>query len=289
MAINRRKSTRRQSSGKRKKSSVSNRATLISLCLVVLAILVLSGRKMMSDDNGGGSVAGHVDGLGKVVTAPGLDEQVVEYTGMTLSFNPKLHIPNWVAWELTDDETRGEEPRYNKFKNDPAVNGCAETWDYSYSGYDRGHMAPAGDMKWDKRAMQETFYLTNICPQAKSLNTGAWKRLEEKCRQRARKDSAVVIVCGPVTTDRIRDYIGDSRVAVPKRFFKVILSPYSNPPMGIGFIMPNEYVKSGMQQCAVTIDSVEAVTGHDFFSSLPDDIEREVESQCNFNKWSDTK
>lgn len=76
---------------------------------------------------------------------------------------------------------------------------------------------------------------------------------------------------------------------MPKRFFKVILSPYSNPAAGIGFIMPNGNVDGGMQKCAVPIDSVEAVTGHDFFSSLPDDVERELESQCNFHYWSTLK
>lgn len=291
MATNNRKKTSRRPSARKRTARRGNRTTrmtAIALCLVLLAIAALSWRKLMADDNAAAGLS-HISGLEEVKTAPGLDEKIVEYKGMTLSFNPRLHIPNWVAWELTADETEGNVPRSNQFKNDPAINGCAETWDYSYSGYDRGHMAPAGDMKWDKRAMQETFYLTNICPQAKSLNTGAWKRLEEKCRQRARRDSAIVIVCGPVANDRFKEYIGDSRVAVPLRFFKVILSPYTNPPTGIGFIMPNGYVEGGMQSCAVSIDSVEAVTGHDFFSALPDDIEREVESRCNFNKWSKTR
>ena len=73
---------------------------------------------------------------------------------------------------------------------------------------------------------------------------------------------------------------------MPRRFFKVVLSPYTNPPVAIGFIMPNGYVKGGMQACAVSVDSVEAVTGHDFFSALPDDVEKRVEAECNFNRWS---
>lgn len=118
-----------------------------------------------------------------VKTKPGTAEVLKRYKAMDLSFNPDCHIPNWVAWELTADETTGEVSRTNKFSSDPDVRGCADTWDYSYSGYDRGHMAPAGDMKWSADAMAETFLLTNICPQAKSLNAGSWKGLEEKCRQ----------------------------------------------------------------------------------------------------------
>lgn len=218
-----------------------------------------------------------------------LPDQMVEYPGMTLSYNAKWHEPNWVAWELTREETNGTVSRESKFYCDESVAGCADHYDYSYSGYDRGHMAPAADMKWSAEAMHGSFSMANICPQAKSLNTGAWKRVEDKCRAWAQADSAIIIICGPVMTDKPTDYIGDSRVAVPQRFFKVILSPYVNPMRGIGFIMPNDKVPGGMQAAAVSIDEVERVTGHDFFSSLPDDIENEVEKQCNFHYWSTHK
>lgn len=227
--------------------------------------------------------------LEKVIASNSQPSQMVKYEGFSLSFNKKMHVPNWVVWELTGEEVAGTYPRKDNFRGDDNVAGSAEKWDYSYSGYDRGHMAPAGDLKWSKKAMDESFYMTNMCPQAKSLNTGAWKRLEEKCRQWATIDGAIIIVCGPVLTDPINEYIGDSRVAVPQRFFKVILSPYVDEPRGIGFIMPNSKVPGGMQAAAVSIDEVERVTGLDFFSSLPDEIENKVESQCKFHYWSTLK
>ena len=61
------------------------------------------------------------------------------------------------------------------------------TGDYTKSGYDRGHMAPAADMKWNKQAMEESFYMSNICPQNPNLNRGDWNDLEEKSRQMAKK------------------------------------------------------------------------------------------------------
>lgn len=216
-------------------------------------------------------------------------DTLLVYKGMTVSFNREKHVPNWVAWELTGKEADGEAPRASDFLADPNVDGCANPWDYSYSGYDRGHIAPAGDMKWDPEAMQQSFYMTNICPQVKSLNSGAWKRLEEKCRNWARIDSAIVIVAGPVLTDSLTETIGDTEVIVPERFFKVILSPYADPPRGIGFIMNNGYVEGGMQKAAVSIDSVESVTGYDFFSVLPDSIEEKIESECRFHYWSTLK
>lgn len=259
---------------------------------VIMILLIMGCVKLGMELNG--QEKSHNDEIDKasvgnlmaVKTNPQMKSVDIKYKGMDVSFNPEHHIPNWVSWELAENETTGDVSRTNKFSSDPDVEGCAESWDYSYSGYDRGHMAPAGDMKWDDEAMDETFYMTNICPQVKSLNTGSWKRLEEKCRHWAQIDGQLFIVCGPVIDGDPIEYIGDSRVYVPRNFFKVILSPYSNPARGIGFIMPNGKVKGGMQKCAVPIDSVEALTGHDFFASLPDDIENEVEAQCNFHYWS---
>lgn len=218
-----------------------------------------------------------------------LPMEELSYAGMEVSFNTDLHIPNWVAWELTADETNGAVARQNRFVADPTVAASASPDDYRNSGFDRGHMAPAGDMKWSREAMDETFYMTNICPQSKSLNTGAWKKLEEKSRQWARRDSAIVIVCGPVVADHLTQRIGATGVAVPKRFFKVILAPYAIPPRGIGFVMDNGAIDGGMQQTAMSIDDVERITGFDFFHALPDDIETVVESQNDFHSWSTAK
>lgn len=224
--------------------------------------------------------------LKEVITNPQQAELPVNYKGMNISFNSDKHIPNWVAWELTAEKTYGTTPRYNKFLQDASVDGCPYPWDYSNSGYTRGHMAPAGDMKWDETAMKETFFMTNICPQANSLNAGSWLRLEEKCRQWAEADGRIIIICGPVLTDSIREYIGETGVAVPQRFFKVILSPDATPMRGIAFIMNNGEVEGGMQKAATSIREVERITGHDFFAALPDSIEETVENQTDFPFWS---
>lgn len=278
----------------RKKKRIGRKSKYSFQTLLILAIVigcVKMCRGLNNNDNAGDkgittASIGEYGDLMAVATKPGTQEVNKKYKGMDISFNPKFHIPNWVSWELTADETTGEVTRSNKFNNDESVVGCADSWDYNYSGYDRGHMAPAGDMKWDKGAMEETFFMTNICPQVKSLNTGSWKRLEEKCRYWAQVKGCLYVVCGPIIDGEPIEYIGDSKVYVPKKFFKVILAPYSEPAVGIGFIMPNGKVEGGMQECAVPIDSVESVTGHDFFASLPDEIENDVESQCNFHYWS---
>lgn len=229
--------------------------------------------------------------LTAVVTNPNLPEQIIHYRGMTVSFNPTQHIPNWVAWELLGTETTGASTRDDaQFAPDPAVDGCPTPADYRHSGYDRGHMAPAGDMKWHPQALAESFLMTNICPQVGELNRGTWSKIEDKCRQRANLDSAVVVICGPVFTPGEHLLtIGDSHVAVPRRFFKVVLSPYSNPPQAIGFILPNGPTPGGMQAHAVSVDSIEALTGHNFFSALPPTLEQTLESRADFHRWSNTR
>lgn len=282
---------KRKNSKSSRKSTVSGTGrSLMLIPLIVIAALVwLYARGQFNLPSANKLLAAAEGDYEYVKTSPNVQEELVKYSGMSISFNRDLHIPNWVAWELTRGETAGTEPRANNFVRDYNVAGCADPSDYRHSGYDRGHMVPAGDMKWSEQAMTESFMMTNICPQAKALNTGAWKKLEEKCRFWAERDSALVIVCGPVLNDGFDKYLGESQVAVPKRYFKVILAPYANPPRGIGFIMPNARVEGGMQRAAVSIDEVERITGHDFFSALPDEIENEVESECRFNYWSRLK
>ena len=208
------------------------------------------------------------------------------YTGFTVSFNPAMHQPNYCVWELTSDKANGTEKRVSKFRPDDDVLGCATLDDYRNSGFDRGHMVPAGDMKWDSQAMLDSHYLTNICPQTHALNGGRWSSLENKCREWVARDSVLIIACGPILTDRMPRAIGESSIPVPERFFKVVLAPYSIPPRAIGFIMPNTAPEEGLETMAVSVDQVEEITGFDFFNCLPDDIENEIEAQANFRQWN---
>lgn len=261
---------------------------LIIACIGVCVVLVATAKPVgNAATRSGGSGGITAEALMEVKNPKGLRQELVPYTGMTVSFNRDTHEPNWVAWELLGEETSGDSGREPGFNVDDNVRGCATPADYRNTGFDRGHMAPAGDMKWHPQAMRESFFMTNICPQAQELNRGAWKKLEEKCRQRAQADSSLIIICGPLfdkTGPSAR--IGGSGVAVPQQFFKVILAPYVEHPWAIGFIMPNSYVEGGMQKTAVPVDKVEELTGYDFFSALPDDIENDIEARCDFNSFS---
>ena len=209
-----------------------------------------------------------------VYTYPGRYEKeiIINRTGYTLSYNQYYKNPNWVAWELTREETK-------KFMPDPDLPEPRVVHkDYTKSGYDRGHMAPAADMKWSKQAMIESFYMSNICPQVGNLNRGDWNDLEELCRNWADKYGRIYIACGPIFDSKSPKRIGGHKVAVPDRFFKVILIYNRKNPIAMGFIFKNIARSQDLDKYMVTVDSVENVTGMDFFSKLPDEIENRIES-----------
>lgn len=185
-----------QAQRRRNRKQVKRASWLIVACAIILIAGLIAPDHCTSNDRSINQLQSSVGDLETVITNKSLDSNILHYTGMTISFNPTLHIPNWVAYELTADEARGEEPRTNKFLVDNNVPGCASPDDYRNTGYDRGHMAPAADMKWSTEAMKESFYMTNIVPQANALNRGTWSKIEDKCRQRALNDSAIIIISG---------------------------------------------------------------------------------------------
>lgn len=215
----------------------------------------------------------------------GLSDYVVKYKGYTSHFNKTLHIPNCVSYEITATETRGKRERKGQFERDENVAGCPNWWDYRDSGYERGHMAPAGDMKWDEQAMNETFFLTNVCPQDASLNGGVWNDIEIKVREWARRDKTLIVITGPIMGNSPKTIGQDVDIAVPEAFFKVILSPSTSPMKTIAFICPNRPCGGSISSYVVSVDEVEKRTGMNFFYALPDDVENAVEAACNLYQW----
>jgi len=211
---------------------------------------------------------------------------IIDHTGYSLLYNEKHEQANWVAYQLTKEETVKIVERTDKFLPDPLVKTkSANDKDYSGSSYDRGHLAPASDMGWSSTTMAESFYYSNMSPQDPSFNRGIWKRLEELVRTWAIEIDTIYVVTGPVLTTELTS-IGSNKVSVPKYFYKVILD-YSEPNIkGIGFIISNSGSSDPLQYYAVTIDSVQKFTGIDFFPLLPDDQEKLIESNLTINDWT---
>ena len=214
-------------------------------------------------------------------------EQILKRKGYTTSYNSKTKNPNWVAWHLTKSHTYGSFQRKDEMftVDEDAKGGRATDNDYYNSRYDRGHMCPAGDNKWDKQAMEQSFLFTNICPQNHGLNKYEWNDLEILCRDWAREYGAIDIVCGPIYKQKSEQKtIGRNKVWVPDAFFKVVLCRQGSPK-AIGFIYRNEGVKQKMEDAVYTVDEIEQLTGMDFFPVLDDKTEDRIEAKASLSEW----
>ena len=215
------------------------------------------------------------------------NDEVIHHSYYTLSYNEDHEQANWVAYKLTSEMIQnGSYNRTDNFRPDYKVkNQSSQLSDYKGSGYDRGHLCPAGDMKISKIAMSESFYMTNMSPQSPSFNRGIWKSLESIVRTWAIENDEIYVVTGPILTDIIGS-IGSNSVSIPKYYYKVILD-YKEPELkGIGFVLENAKSKSSLVSYAISIDNVEELTGIDFFPSLPDTIENIIEESFSIDKWN---
>ena len=214
-----------------------------------------------------------------------LSETIRKRYSYTVSYNHEMKNPNWVAWTISAEHASGKVQRM-AFQDDedmPGPKGYLS--DYYNSGYDRGHMCPAADNKWSEKAMEDCFLITNMCPQDNGLNRGMWNSIEQQCRSWAVKYGKVYVVCGPIYLNQQHRKIGKNKVVVPEAFFKVVLR-MGDYPQAIGFICRNQSQKGRKKTDFVnSIDEVERITGYDFFSKLPDNIENKVEAKADINEW----
>ena len=215
-------------------------------------------------------------------------ELILHRRGYTTSYNQTTKTPNWVAWHLTKAHTKGRYQRAQEVfteDEDIAPDQRATDNDYYNSRYDRGHMCPAGDNKWDQQALTQSFLFTNICPQNHGLNKYEWNDLEMLCREWAQKYGAVDIVCGPLfATSGEQKTIGRNKVWVPEAFFKVVLCRQGTPK-AIGFVYRNEGKKQTMADAVRSVDEIERLTKMDFFPELDDKTEVRIEAEARLSDW----
>lgn len=214
------------------------------------------------------------------------EENNIKHSGYTLCYSEEHEQPLWVAYVLTPQEVNAPSiKRKDNFRADPAIpTGSATLADYKGSGYDRGHLAPYADLSWSEESGNDSFFLSNMSPQNGSFNRGKWAELEKTVRSFA-ENEPMCIVTGPVLSDGPFETIGENEVSVPHYFYKVILDYYGEEIKAIGFILPNEKCSGQLSEYAVSVDYVEALTGLDFFSLLPDSIENAVEADFNCLLW----
>lgn len=222
-------------------------------------------------------------------------DEIIRHQNYTLRYEEKYELPAWVAYKLRGDYTKGSADRSeNQFVPDKKVKeGSALSTDYTATGYDRGHMVPAGDFKCCQEMMNETFFMSNICPQVPDLNRGIWENIESRIRSWAVRDEELYIITGPVFSKNMTTIGRYNTVSVPKFYYKIVLY-YPKGKMqsarAIAFLLPNsDKLNKKMNTYVVSIDEVEQKTGLDFFTKLPDAIENQLEAASDWSAWTKTQ
>jgi endonuclease G len=209
---------------------------------------------------------------------PSKTDKVLCRDAFAVGYNYRTKNADWVSAKITAKSVKGYNKRQNRFYEDKEIpkKYRAILKDYKNSGYDRGHLMPNATADYTPKAQKESFYLTNIAPQVPKLNRQGWKALEEDVRDWAEKYKELVVITGCIY-DKKRDFIGN-KVEIPDSFFKVIYAP-KNKKM-TAYIMPNSEVSSKrVHTYLTTVDEVEKATGMDFFSELPNNLEKRLESR----------
>ena len=211
---------------------------------------------------------------------------IVHHEGYSLSYNETYEQAEWVAYELKKSHLSSTNHKRPYFEIDIAVKTGAASWrNYKKSGYDRGHLCPAGDRRYTKAAHDETFLTSNISPQVHSFNSGIWNTLEQKVRYWARKYDGVFVVTGGVLRGNMKA-IGTEQVAVPNHFYKVLIDNNTGKTKMIAFLMPHKESNKPLYDFVVPVDKVEELTGIDFFPELDDEIENKLEASSSYKGWS---
>lgn len=227
--------------------------------------------------------------IGYPIIPDTMSSVILERKCYSLSYNTTTRQPNWVMWQLTGNHivTRKIDV-WNEYREDIDIEKKCRAMlsDYASSGYDRGHMCPGGDCNWNDEGRDETFLLSNMCPQNPNLNRGDWKEIEIACRKWAQEYGSIYVVCGPIFFKSQRhERIGPNRIPVPEAFFKVVLCPDSINPKGIGFICRNTDGNRKKDFYVNSIRQVERVTGYKFFPKLGESTKKKVYDIDDINQW----
>ncbi|MBL4624333.1 MAG: DNA/RNA non-specific endonuclease [Flavobacteriales bacterium] len=229
--------------------------------------------------------------LKKIGYPKGLAEvQIAEHKAMVLGYDEKHEQARWVSHIIIPDVENGNVSRTNDFREDPLITtGTAVKADYWYSGYDRGHLAPSADFRWSQEALSESYFYSNMAPQLPELNRERWAELENLLRDYviANKEQ-IYVVTGGVLSDELRVMQNEGRkneVGIPNLFYKVILDYSGDEKRGIAFLLPNKSCRSPLLMYAVSIDSVETLTGLDFFNLLSEEEQNKLESTIEVDSW----
>jgi len=212
--------------------------------------------------------------------------QIIHHNSYSLSYDELHEQAEWVAYELKKAHLSSTNFKRPYFEIDKAVKTTSAHWkNYKKSGYDRGHLCPAGDRKYNQEAHNETFLTSNVSPQKHDFNSGVWNRLEQKIRYWANKYDGVFVVTGGVLKGSLKT-IGEEEVSVPNQFYKVLIDNNTGQTKVLAFLLPHQNSSKPLYEFVVSVDDIEELTGIDFFPELDDVIEDKIEASSRYKGWS---
>ncbi|CAI6345086.1 unnamed protein product [Macrosiphum euphorbiae] len=216
---------------------------------------------------------------------PSLDN-VRSYKNFVLSYDQRNRIPHWVLEHLTPESIQYN-PNVDRascdFYEDNSIHEFyrATNKDYKNSGFDRGHLAAAGNHKSSQELIKQTFVLSNIAPQVgKGFNRSAWNNLEKYVRKKAKHNKNIYICSGPLFLPKKGDdgklwikyqVIGDNHVAVPTHFYKIIVTESTESKFYLEcYIMPNQVIPDDipLKDFQMPLEVIERASGLQFFKRL---------------------
>ena len=212
-------------------------------------------------------------------------KSLVKHRHYMLSYNEAYEQAAWVAYGLKASQLSSAERKRPYFIEDPQVKTFSADWkNYKNSGYNRGHLCPAGDRKFSKYAYEETFFTSNISPMKPEFNAGVWNRLELQVRNWVRHYDSLYVITGGVLRKGL-PAIGYEKVAVPDAFYKIVVRGALSDPEVLAFLIPHEETAAQLSSFSVSVDQLERLTGIDFFPGLADVLEDQLESEVAVSSW----
>lgn len=227
---------------------------------------------------------------------------IAEHSAMIIGFNCDLKLAAWSFHVLSPDVLVGGVSRTNDFRKDSLIE-CGDGIEQDYFlkftrhgatvtfenfGFDRGHLAPSADFRWSQKALSESYFYSNITPQSPGFNRESWAEVEDLMRRiMANNPRPYYIVTGPILDKNLpKVEKGTNKLPIPALHYKIIIDLTLGNPKGMAFLMPNKKCDMPPSAYVVSIDSIEKLTGLDFFSKLDQVTAASIESKADFSLWN---
>lgn len=209
-------------------------------------------------------------------------------TGYVLGYDEVRKAPLWVSYFVREVKEKKYVRQNHCFKADPRTRANVQPRDFTRSGFDRGHIAPAKliQVVYGEKAGCETFLMSNMAAQYPRLNRGIWKYLEDRENRYALNDEKILIIAGPIFSAQ-PETIGDTGIGIPVAFYKILVKRDGGRLFSMAFVFPNAEEDQGKlsEDNLTSIDEIEAKTGLNFFYKLDEKTQDYIESYRANRIW----